>query len=123
MRATNGDGIAEPHQLGQHLGAAHHRQQLFARCGEFRIALLDGGGNNHNLGITKIFGLVADMDRDTLVTQPLDVGALRLVGPLDAMTEIMQHLSDAAHADPADTDKMHKADGLRQLHTPAPLKS
>jgi hypothetical protein len=44
-----------------------------------------------------------------------------LIGPLHAMTEVMLHLGNAAHADTADPDKMYKADCLRQLHAPAPL--
>ena len=35
--AGDGDAAFQPHQLGQHLGAAHHRQPLRARGDQFRI--------------------------------------------------------------------------------------
>jgi hypothetical protein len=39
-----------------------------------------------------------------------------LVGALHLVAQIVQHLGDAAHADAADSDEMHKADILRHLH-------
>ena len=53
---------------------------------------------------------------DALVAQPLDVGALGLVGALHRIAEIDQHLGDAAHADAADADEMHRTDVARQFH-------
>jgi len=53
---------------------------------------------------------MADGHRDAGVAQPLDVGALRLVGTLHGIAEILQHLGDAAHADAADADEMDGAD-------------
>ena len=107
MRAADGDGATEPHQFGEHFSTTHHRQQLFARRDQFRIALLDGGGNDDDFGIAEVFSLVSDMDRNALVAQPLHIGTFRLVGTLHAMTEVVQNLGDAAHPDTAYTDKMH----------------
>ncbi len=59
---------------------------------------------------------MADEALDALFAQPLDVGAIGLVGALHAVAEIAQHLGDAAHADAANADEMHQADGLRHLH-------
>ena len=61
-------------------------------------------------------GLVADGDLDALVAQPLDVGAVGDVGAGDGVAEIGQHLGDAAHADAADADEMHRSDVARQFH-------
>ena len=116
MRAADGDRLAEAHQLGQHLGAAHDRQQLLARRLQFRIGLLDRGRDDDHLGVAEILGAVADEAFDALVAQPLHIGAVGLVGALHAVAEIVQHLGDAAHADAADADEMHQADGLRHLH-------
>ena len=114
--AGDGDAAFQPHQLGQHLGAAHHRQPLRARGDELRIVGLDGRGDDDDLGAVQILGRVADRDFHALVAQPLDVGAVGLIGALHAIAEIDQHLGDAAHADAADADEMHRADVARQLH-------
>ena len=116
MRAADGDRLAEAHQLGQHLGAPHDRQQLLARGLELGVGLLDRGRDDDDFGIAEILGAVADEARDALVAQPLHIGAVGLVGALHAIAEIVQHLGDAAHADAADADEMHRADCLRHLH-------
>ena len=116
VRAGDGDAALQPHQLGQHLGAAHHRQPLRARRREFRIVALDRRGDDDDLGAAEIVGIVADRDRDALVAQPLDVGAVGLVGALHRVAEIDQHLGDAAHADAADADEMDRSDVARQFH-------
>jgi hypothetical protein len=38
--AADGDRIAEAHEFGQHFGAAHDRQQLFARGGSSGLLFL-----------------------------------------------------------------------------------
>src|SRR3546814_12185747 len=67
-----------------------------------------------DLGITEIFFPVPDEDRNAFFAQALNIGAIRLVRPLYAMTEIVQHFGNAAHADPADADEMNKPDGDRK---------
>ena len=114
--AGDGDAAFQPHQLGQHLGAPHHRQALGARGHQFRIVLLDGGGDHQHVGAVDVLGLVADGDLDALVAQPLDVGAVGHVGAGDGIAEIGQHLGDPAHADAADADEMHRTDVARQFH-------
>ena len=63
-----------------------------------------------------MLGGMTDMDFDALVAQPLHIGAFRLVRALHLVAEIVEHLGNAAHADAADADKMHQADGLWHLH-------
>ena len=41
---------------GQHLGPPHHGQQALARRDEFRIGLLDRGGDHNHLGLAQIPG-------------------------------------------------------------------
>ena len=116
MRAGDGDAAFQPHQFGQHFGAAHHRQALGARGDELRIVALDGGRDDDDVGAVDIFRLMADGNLDALVAQPLDVGAVGDVRTGYAVTEIGQHLGDAAHADAADADEMHRTDVARQFH-------
>ncbi len=116
MRAGDRDAALQAHQLGQHFGAAHHRQALHASRDEFGIVLLDRRRHHHDLGVAEIFGAVSDGDLHALVAQPFDVGAVGLVGALHGVAEIHQHLGDAAHADAADADEMHRTDVARQFH-------
>src|SRR5580693_9276980 len=59
---------------------------------------------------------MSDRDFHALVAQALDVGALRLVGALHRIAEVQHHLGDAAHADAADADEMHRPNVARQFH-------
>ena len=53
--------LLEPHQLGEHLGAAHDRQPLRTRRGQFGIVALDRRrDDDHDLGVVEIVRLVAD---------------------------------------------------------------
>ena len=108
--------LFKPHQLGQHFGAAHDRQPLGARRDQFRIVGFDRRGDDHDVGAVKIVGGVPDRDLHALFAQPLDVGALGLIGALHRVAEVDHHLGDAAHADAADADEMHRADVERQFH-------
>jgi hypothetical protein len=108
--------LRKPHDLGQHLGAAHDRQQLLACGHKFRIVLLDRGRDHDDLAIAEIVRRMADEDLDALGPEPLHIGVVGLVGSLHLVAQIVQHLGDTAHADAADSDEMHKADILRHLH-------
>ena len=123
VRAGDGDAAFQPHQLGQHLGAPHHRQALRARGDQFGIVALDGGGHHHHVGAVEVLGLVADGDLDALVAQALDVGAVGDVRAVHGVAEIGQHLGDAAHADAADADEVDRADVARQFHEACPLQA
>ena len=116
MGAGDRDAAFQPHQFGQHFGAAHHRDALGARRHQFGIVALDRGRHHQHIGAGDVFGLVADRDLDALVAQPVDIGALGSVGALHGIAEIAQHLGDAAHADAADPDEMDGSDLARQSH-------
>src|SRR5690606_33586292 len=121
VRAADGDRIAETHQLGKHLGAAHDGQQLLARGLQLWVGFLDGCRDDDDLRVTEVFRLVPDKAFDALVAKALDVGPVGLIRSLHAIAEIVQHLSDAAHADAADADEMHQTDRLRHLHERTPF--
>ena len=74
--AADRDAAFEPHQLGQHLGAAHHRQALGARRHELRVIALDRGRHHHHLGVAERGGNGRWRNLGALVAQPLDVGAV-----------------------------------------------
>src|SRR5262245_49110456 len=57
---------------------------------------------------------MADEAVDAFVAQPLHIGAVRLVRALHAVTEIVQHFGDPAHA-----DEMHRSNCPRHLHSRA----
>ena len=121
--AGDRDRLLEPHQLGQHLGAAHHRQQALARRLELGIVALDRRGDDHHPRLAEIGGVVADGDGNPQLAQALDVGVVGEVGALHPVAEIDQHLGDAAHADAADADEMHRPDVQPHLHAVAPAIS
>ena len=56
------------------------------------------------------------LNRDALVAQALDVGAVGRVRALHRVAEIVQHLGDARHADAADADEVDGAEFARQFH-------
>ena len=59
---------------------------------------------------------MADENLDAEPAQPLDVGAVGLVGAAHLVAEIDQHFGDAAHANPADADEMDGAEFVGKLH-------
>src|SRR4029077_16688871 len=89
--------------------------------GELGIVALDGGGDDDDGGAFDVAGVVADLDRDALLAQALDVGAVGDVRAAHRVAEVRQHLGDAAHADATDADEMNRTDVARQLHVNSTL--
>ena len=122
VRARNRNGRFEAHQLGEHLGAADHRDA--ARVGRFNFGIglaADGGRGHDHRRLAEIPRFMADRDGNTLGAQAFDDIALGDVGPLHTVTEIVHHLGDARHADPANADEVDDADiGGNTLHAAAP---
>ena len=116
MGAGDRDAAFQPHQFGQHFGAAHHRDALGARRHQFGIVALDRGRHHQHIGARDILGLVADGDLDALVAQASDIGALGGVRALHGIAEIAQDLGNAAHPDTADPDEVNGSDLARQSH-------
>ena len=80
--AGDGDAGPQPHDLGQHLGAAHQRQAQRARRVELDIAGLDRRGIDHGMRVFQIVGAVADRDGDAHGAQAFDIGAVgRVASP------------------------------------------
>jgi len=116
VRAGNGDAALQPHQFGQHLGAAHHGNAPLTRRHQFRIIALDRSGDHDDLGAIDVLRLVADRDLCALLAQAVEIVIVGGVRALHGIAEIDQHLGDAAHADPADPDEVDGSDLARQSH-------
>ena len=74
QRAENigdGDVRAQPHQFGQHLGAAYHRQALAAGFLKLGVAFFDCRRNHHDCGVTDIFGALAFVENCPQADQPV----------------------------------------------------
>ena len=120
VRPCDGNAALEPHQLGQHLGAAHDRQALGTCGNELRVVALDRGRHHHHLGIAERGGGMADGNLGAFLAQAFDVGAVGSVRTLHGVAEVDEHLGDAAHADAADPDEVDRTDVARQFHRFSP---
>ena len=110
VRAGDRDRRIEPHQLGQHLGAADDGQALGARRLQLGVAGLHGGGDDDVARADEIDRIVADEHADALGAQAPHVGAVLLVAALHRIALGVQDLGDGAHADAADADDVEGAD-------------
>ncbi len=119
MGARDRDGGFEPHQLGEHLRAADHRDAVLERVFDFGVGPLDRTRGDHHGDALDVLRRMADRHRDAARAQPLDRGAFPEIGALHLVAEVGHHLGDARHADPADADEMDRSDlGVDALHSP-----
>ena len=110
MGAADRDVRFQPHQLGQHLGPAHHRQLAPPRLFQFRVARLDRGRDHDNRRFADILGALAlEHLRAQRFQPPRDLRSLQ-VRPLHRIAQRDQHLGNARHADAADPDEMDRAE-------------
>ena len=71
------------------------------------ILIVDGGGADDELHVRReVRGVVADVDLDALVAQPLDIAPLVHVGAGDDQTHPGEHLGQRGHGDASDADQM-----------------
>ncbi len=116
VRAGDRDAALEPHQLGEHLGAANDRNASRARRDKFGIVALDRGRDDDDRGGAEIRRSVADEHRRAPLAQALNIGVVGRVGALHLVANVHQHLGDPRHADAADPDEVDRTDFIRQLH-------
>src|SRR5690606_2809795 len=98
------------HQLGEHLGARHHRNTTLQRAGHFRVAVVDGAGHHQHVRFLDVLGLVADEHLGAEAFQARGDRRVLDIRAGDFVAEVEQHLGDAAHADSADADEMDATD-------------
>ena len=113
--ARDRDAAAQTHQFGEHHGARHDGNAEFARGGHFGIVGLHGRGNDDGVRPLDVAFVVSVGDAGAELLQALRHGASRKVGSAHDVTEIEQHLGDAAHAAAADADEMQVFD--QKLHS------
>nr|GFD57918.1 hypothetical protein [Tanacetum cinerariifolium] len=77
---------------------------------------------HHHRRIVDVARGMADHHRDALVAQPLHHIAFGNIGALYRVAEVLHHLGNAGHANPADADEVDRADvGCDPLHANAAL--
>ena len=116
MRAGDRDALLQPHQLGEHLGAAHHGDAPCARRDHFDVLALDRRGDDDDRDAFDVGGVLPVVDGHALAAQPLHIRGLGDVGALHLVAEVDQKLGDAAHADAADADEVDRTEIERQFH-------
>ena len=114
MGAADGDRPAQPHEFGQHLRPAYHRDQPGARRLDFGVVGLHRGRDHDHLAIAEVARIMADRDGNAGLAQPPHIGTIGDIAALHGIAEIVQHLGNAGHADAADADEMDGADRERQ---------
>ena len=74
--------------------------------GDLRVAVVDGGGADHEVAVAQVFGVVADGDLNTQGAEMLDGVAFRHVGALDRQALAPEDFRQGAHGHAADTDQV-----------------
>ena len=71
--------------------------------------------------IAAIIEVVVDADRNSRLAQPFDDIAVCDIAALNLVAELVHHLRDSGHADPADADEMDRSNVRTQcLHAGTP---
>ncbi|PKP96120.1 MAG: hypothetical protein CVT76_07610 [Alphaproteobacteria bacterium HGW-Alphaproteobacteria-15] len=123
MRARHRDGGFEPHQFSQHFRAAHHRDAVFQRGGDFGIGAAHCGGGDDDRRALHILTRVADMHGNTARAQAFNARPFGDVAALHGIAKVAHNLGNAGHPDPADADEVDGADiGADALHRTPPVK-
>src|SRR5207244_1216932 len=111
--------IPEAHELAQHLGPGDHGYALLNGGIDFRITALDCARHYYNIGAGDVGRGVPDRD---LCANAGQVAGHRIglhVRALHGISQVDEHLGDAAHAAAADTNEMNRID---TAHAVAPVR-
>ena len=88
MRAGNGYGVAEAHQLGKHFRTRYDRNALLQRGVDLGIAARNCAGHNNYIGPGNILSGVTQRDARAHASEPFSYGARLHVGALHRITEV-----------------------------------
>ena len=116
MGAGDGDRRFQPHQFGEHLGAADDGDAVGERGLDLWIAAFDGGRGDDDRRALHIGGVMTDVHGDAAFAQALDDIAIGDVTALHPIAEIVHDFGDAGHADAADADEW-----MVPMSVPTPL--
>ena len=109
MRARDADGVFQPRDLGEHVGAPHDGNARGAGSAHFRIVALDRGRDDHSSGACHVLWLVADEHLHAACAQALDIGTVGDVRALHLVAHRQHDIRNAGHADAANADNMRGA--------------
>ena len=91
--------------------------------GNLRVAVVDGGGANHEVAVAQVLRIVADGHGDAQGAQVLHSVAVGHVGALDGQAHAPQYLGQGAHGHAADAHQMDAlagdqiiTNGIRIVH-------
>ena len=101
------DPVAQPHQLGKHLGPRDHRDRACPGLGNLRIPFANGRRHDHDVCPSHVRRLVAEADPDAERLESIGHVRRLEVGPADVVSEIREELGDAAHPDTSDPDEVN----------------
>ena len=107
MHAGDGDAVLQAHQLRQHFCALNDRDGLRVRRQDFRIVGAECGGGHDDVRAGDVGGGMAFENGGAQAEQAVGDRRPFQVGTGDAMAQIQQNLSDAAHADAANPYEMY----------------
>ena len=96
--AGDRDAVLEPHHLGQHLGAAHHRDAAPPSRLDLGVGLGHRRRDDHQVGALDVGRLVAGEDARAELRQPLGRFTRREVGARDRHVVVEQDLGQPGHA-------------------------
>ena len=107
MSPGHGNAVLQPHQLGQHLGSANHRDAESARCRHFLVLFADRRRDHQQVGVADVILGVTDVDPDPQLFEPAGRLAGHQVGTGDLEIDLGdgQDLGDATHPRTADAGR------------------
>ena len=83
--------------------------------GDFRVAVVNGGGTDHQVAVPQVVGIVAHGHGDAQGAEALDRPALRHVGALDDEPLVPQDLRQGAHGDAPDAHQVGPHAGDKEI--------
>ena len=123
MAPRDRDAVLHPHQLGQHLGPGNDRDLELPPASDLGIReghrRRDDQHVDAGRDVRRVVG--AEVDPRSQAAEAPRRLAVDQVGARDGVPEGEQHLGDAAHTDPADTDEVYPA--LSPVHRRRPMRA
>jgi len=100
VRPGDGDGVANAHQLGEHLGARDDGDLQGTRAGDLRVVRVDGARVDEDVGAAQVVRGVADEDPHAEALQATRVLVGLEVRAADVEVERAEDLGETAHPMP-----------------------
>src|SRR6266566_648438 len=107
VRASHGDSVFQPHQLGKHLRARNHRKLVLVGFDDLGIIHSHSGGSYDDVRAFDVGSFMPFIDCSAHVLQPFGDGRWLDVRAGHRIAERKEHFGDAAHADAADTHQVN----------------